>query len=191
MDDQVRAALALLDPDDDGHWTSQGKPRMEIVSDLADVEVTRKQLDSVAPDFDRDAARAERANTVTFQATTGERVFVGQDDGPEGYDRRIEALRAEIAESDRQMRELGQARRRLEKEQDRLIAERDRAFPPLSDSEHYQQHLARHKEYKLRRVAKQREMEALRGPDARTPLDRAMASRRAWGQSRPNYRGQS
>lgn len=55
LDAQIRENLALLDPDDDDHWTKAGLPDVEVVSDLVGAKVTRAQIGEAAPDFRREA----------------------------------------------------------------------------------------------------------------------------------------
>ena len=47
-------ALQALDPDDDDHWTAEGRPAMAALIDLAGREVTRREVDAIAPDFTRE-----------------------------------------------------------------------------------------------------------------------------------------
>ena len=49
---RILAALAALDPHNDEHWTSAGLPSMAAVIALAG-EVTRRQVEAVAPEFSR------------------------------------------------------------------------------------------------------------------------------------------
>jgi hypothetical protein len=50
---RILAALAALDPKNDERWTSAGLPSMAAVIALADGEVTRRQVEAVAPEFSR------------------------------------------------------------------------------------------------------------------------------------------
>lgn len=52
-DDHIKAALAKLDPANDDHWTSDGKPAMAALNALLPAEITRSRLEEVAPDFAR------------------------------------------------------------------------------------------------------------------------------------------
>jgi hypothetical protein len=49
---RILAALAALDSHNDEHWTSVGLPSMAAVTAIAG-EVTRRQVEAVAPEFSR------------------------------------------------------------------------------------------------------------------------------------------
>lgn len=55
-DEQVKAALELLDPSKDEDWTAAGLPAVEAVATLAGGKVTRAQIEALAPDLTRDTA---------------------------------------------------------------------------------------------------------------------------------------
>jgi len=53
-DDDIRAALARLDPANDAHWTQGGKPAMKAIEALVHTDaISRKDVDRVRPDFKR------------------------------------------------------------------------------------------------------------------------------------------
>lgn len=52
----LKAAIELLDPANDSHWTSAGLPSVEAVSEIAGDKVTRAQIEEAAPGFQRPAA---------------------------------------------------------------------------------------------------------------------------------------
>lgn len=52
------AALKQLDPNDDEHWTADGKPKMTAVEALMGrSDITRAQVNEALPGFNREAAR--------------------------------------------------------------------------------------------------------------------------------------
>lgn len=53
MSDEIRAALAALDVNDDLDWTSDGAPSLLALSTLAGREVTRKEITASAKGFSR------------------------------------------------------------------------------------------------------------------------------------------
>lgn len=55
--EQVKSALELLDPADKAHWTARGLPNTEAVSALVGFPVERKDLNEIAPDFQRPDAK--------------------------------------------------------------------------------------------------------------------------------------
>jgi hypothetical protein len=66
--EDVFKVLQKLDPKDDGQWTLDGLPRMDVLADLGVPGMTREQLREIAPLFTRanfelpdlEAKRAER-----------------------------------------------------------------------------------------------------------------------------------
>lgn len=49
----LRATLGQLDHDNPEHWTSTGLPKIEVLEDLLDGDVSRKELNKFFPDFKR------------------------------------------------------------------------------------------------------------------------------------------
>ena len=57
---RVADALVMLDPKNDDHWTKNGIPTVSVVASLAELDdLTRKEIEEVAPGFTRDAASEE------------------------------------------------------------------------------------------------------------------------------------
>lgn len=54
-------ALALLDPENDSHWTSNNLPGLDDLTALTGEKVTRAEVEAVAEGFTRAKARAVRA----------------------------------------------------------------------------------------------------------------------------------
>lgn len=52
----LKQALANLDTSDESHWTSDGLPRVDVVSTMIGVDVTRKQITDCAPGLTRTSA---------------------------------------------------------------------------------------------------------------------------------------
>lgn len=57
---ELREALESLDPRDDGHWTSNGIPRVDVVSGLVGREVLRQEITDAAPELTRSTLAAAR-----------------------------------------------------------------------------------------------------------------------------------
>lgn len=56
----IRAVCANLDPTNDGHWTSQGLPRMDVLSSMG-LTIERRELNEALPGFNRTKAAEARA----------------------------------------------------------------------------------------------------------------------------------
>lgn len=54
--DNILDALRQLDPLNDDHWTANGDPRIEAVKVLLGADITRGEIVSAAPDFNREKA---------------------------------------------------------------------------------------------------------------------------------------
>ena len=53
------AAINLLDPTNDDHWTQSGAPAIAAIEEIYGNDTTRAEVNEVAPDYDRDAAAAK------------------------------------------------------------------------------------------------------------------------------------
>lgn len=73
MSDQIKEALAKLDPNDDAHWTDAGAPSVAAMKELTgNASLTRSDITAALPDgFDRDntTLQAEANDANADQAT--------------------------------------------------------------------------------------------------------------------------
>lgn len=53
MSDKIKAALAALDPAKDEHWTSDGLPRLDVLKEILQMEVSRADIQAVSKTFSR------------------------------------------------------------------------------------------------------------------------------------------
>lgn len=53
-DQKIREALLQLDPANDGHWTTDGLPRIDVVEKLCDLHLKRGLITAAAPEFTRE-----------------------------------------------------------------------------------------------------------------------------------------
>ena len=56
----VLKALDSLDPDEARHWTQQGLPSIQEVCLRSDLDLTRSEVNAIAPGFDRKSHREAR-----------------------------------------------------------------------------------------------------------------------------------
>ena len=56
-DQSIVAALGRLDVNDDEHWTANGLPRLDVLTTLSGVRVTRPDIERLHPNFTRASAR--------------------------------------------------------------------------------------------------------------------------------------
>jgi hypothetical protein len=53
MSDKIREALAKLDIDNEGHWTTEGLPRLDIMKEMTGEVVSRSDITMAAKGFSR------------------------------------------------------------------------------------------------------------------------------------------
>lgn len=175
---KIREALALLDSDDDGHWTPTGLPKLEVVREIVDLEdpdlkIMRGDVESAAPGYRRDAreinleqapapeggaevAPAPAAPAAAAELEPAADVERAPAPSPEAApDRSVEdelaEIEAELAFIDRARAEIEERRTALVKARDdaRARAQEDR----LSPAEEYKLHVQRQHEERARRAA--------------------------------------
>lgn len=64
LNDNIVAALATLDVDNDDHWTSDGFPRVDVVQDYVKQDVTRSDITAAAKTFSRKNPELPTKSTV-------------------------------------------------------------------------------------------------------------------------------
>lgn len=91
-------ALALLDPARDEHWTTDGLPRVDVLSELLGGEkVTRQLVTEAAPEFTRGVAlKVGTGLAMTDEGATNEAASVIPATAPEAAPTEDEALKATI-----------------------------------------------------------------------------------------------
>lgn len=57
----LKTALSQLDSLDDGHWTQEGLPRIEVLEGMVGEKLTRQQITDVAPKFSRSSMELPEA----------------------------------------------------------------------------------------------------------------------------------
>jgi hypothetical protein len=69
---ELKQALSQLDPANDGHWTSNGSPRVDVISEMIGATVTRQAITDAAPELMRESAAEiqieEEANAEAQEA---------------------------------------------------------------------------------------------------------------------------
>ena len=54
---RITKALGQLNPEHDGHWTTDGSPRLDQVIEIVGEKVTRAEVEFAEPGFNRESAR--------------------------------------------------------------------------------------------------------------------------------------
>lgn len=87
----IKTALSRLDPENEAHWTSDGLPRVEAVSELVGQPVTRKEITTAWPEFNltmleellRESTDPEKHGGVNAtDSTDSGSVILGEDGEP-------------------------------------------------------------------------------------------------------------
>lgn len=81
----IKDALAQLDPQNNDHWTGDGLPLVQAVSDLVGKDVSRKEVTDALPGFSRalaikNATGTQVASQVVNTPTTGEQAAQSQSE---------------------------------------------------------------------------------------------------------------
>lgn len=202
---EIAEALKTIDTTDDSKWTDDGSPRVDVVQALVnDTTVTRRMINEALPGFNRTAP----ATPEDEQAPSGEVASAGADlealdasddaeiDDPTSeralskeevraiMTRRLEDATADVGDCQRAIRTANENLIAAQKRETRLRNDLSRRFPPLSQEESIQQHIA----------AGHRRMEAeiatLQG-DGRSQIDAAMSqtNRRGWNRPQRSVNG--
>ena len=140
--EKLTEALASLDPDNDEHWTGEGLPRVDVVNEMVPGEVTRQAITDTAPQFNRDAWRAQRDEMAQKAELADKAAAENPDDGgepaaaqppkepePEGDDLPLAAELDENArlalekdaEAQAVMAEIREAEKEVERQKERVL----------------------------------------------------------------------
>lgn len=208
--------LDELDTEDDGHWTAEGDPKLEVVSELLGRKVTRKEVKEAAPHFTR--TNPELASTTNEGGDDAEGQGEGQGEGrqevltasaaikdgldlhlEEGTDAESEAMKPES-------QRLDEAAQRVQLKIDQLIKERNRLHA-LASQAHARETKDRDRNQGTRDrmdyIRKQAEVRAARASEAQkiadllgvkgavgapSIIDQALRQRKPeLGKTRPDY----
>lgn len=198
MNEKIRDALSALDPNNAEHWTGQGLPSMAVVCHLLGETVTRKQVEEAAPGFCRTdlglpaegnegmVSYAEDAQPVESDGA----LEVRHDERSQAeheLQKRMADLQVARAAALEQMKAAKVAADIAEREMEVAKAKFEAEHPPLTQAQEYQLILKRSFEERLKRVQTEAAARAVLGQGGKSPLDRAMSSRRGYGLTRPVY----
>lgn len=74
----IRAVCSRLDPANDGHWTSQGLPRMDVLASMG-LQIERRELNEALPGFCRSKLAEETAASADASASEEEATTVAAE----------------------------------------------------------------------------------------------------------------
>lgn len=169
---QIEEALLVLDPDDDSHWTEDGLPVVQVVSDLVGKpDLTREEVTSVSPQFGRQKSRELR-----------DLQNKDVDALPESTEPEAE-LASKIRDEDEKIAELSEKQQEIDQELKIAYRERSRLVSlqlshrgEQSNQQAIRAAIESSNRRRAERVAVHREMMKTLSPqqlDPRTPLEQA------------------
>ncbi len=177
----ILEALQALDPAKDDHWTGEGRPAMVAVVDLVGQEVTRREVDAVAPDFTREhrvLPDDPPADPTPNTAHEGHPEAV-PDDPITALEQRIAALDTHVNAAIDQRDAANAKIAQRSAERDQLQRQLDRIKPRVDENQQeIRAYLASQKKQTAARGERLRELEAQQPADPRAPIDQAFANRR-------------
>lgn len=178
----IRVASVKLDVDNDDHWTNDGLPGLEAIHHFTgNQRIKRSDVTNALPDFNRDAARAAREETVTAPPQAGDAPEAAAPAGdglvdvngfviPQEHSDKEKALSqddidARLGELANERNAVAQAAaesakktKHIDEEEARLISLRNQLYPPKSFSELIEEHLQATLAREAQKVAKTEEV---------------------------------
>lgn len=151
MDKQILEALLALDPNNEDHWTADGLPKVDIVSNLVGETVTRQQITQAKPGFSKalavmqqgqeqgdnapksnepnDAENGEQQNPHKSQNQHDEQntSHEGEAEKGEQVQTELEQIDTEIASVEHQVEALKTKLSKLYSERDKLVVKEERS----------------------------------------------------------------
>lgn len=190
MSASIQAALKLLDPQNDNHWTDDGLPRVDTVKFFAkDATLTRDDITKAAPAFNRTVPliESEGDDHGADEEASG---HGGPDTDPQAE--AVQGLEAELAEAqaalDASAARVAEAQKEHEarrKEVDRLAEALDKARPRTALGTDIRAYLNRQNDVLHERAVKRAKLASIGGMEAlkallpeRAPVDAALKNRK-------------
>lgn len=191
----IKDALRFLDPEDDGNWTQDGLPRMDVMEQLLDnKDLNRQDVTDADPGFDREKARAMREELKDGlfeerkEETAQETAQVAEQ--KEAAETMV-SLDEEIAQLTKEIEAVDREIRTRQKRRDQLEQAKAKTHNAKSDTVARQEFIASQARLRGERAQRSRLIMQVVGKDAIDPrckLDRAMARKTARGAKRPPVR---
>lgn len=196
--DDILEALAKLDPADDTQWTDDGGPRMDVLQKLTDDKaLTRAKVNEAAPQFSRESAKtaalghetgvapavADGGTVLEFDDSmepevNGSGEPLTEDEVKAILARRIRDAEQALIEARAATNDARHEERKAEQRVTRATLDFQRRFPPISQSEAIQQHLAAQQKRLYESVTGQ-------GAYGRSQIDQGMERSNTRGWTRP------
>lgn len=183
----IKQALKQLNPKLNAHWTSDGAPRLEIVSEFLGVNVTREQVIKADPFFTRESmlAAEEPADGTTQETQEEEASTVTLADD---LIAKLKAKQGEIDVAGKHVDEAQGVVKKLASEMDVLAKKADKLTRSQESFKPFADYLESQKNMRIERAAlHNKALEATRGLNTsnKSPLDNAFTRKNTRGAMRP------
>lgn len=169
----LKEALESLDPGNDEHWTQDGAPLLEVLSEMVGDKVSRGQVTKNYPQFTRENPVIE-SEEVEDESTEEESAEPEESEAPE-LGKEAQAVEKATRKRDKMVEKVEEARAKLteaQEELDEACKKYDEANPKPTLNDEIRRFIDAQDQMRAERVAR-----------TKSALDEAMGTRRP----RPNY----
>ena len=180
--------LLKLDAANDDHWTSDGAPRLDVVSELLGVDVTREQVIEADPFFTRESVvAAEEPDDGTLPEAQEEAEASEMTEA----DLLMQSMRMKQAQIDEAGKDVDKAQgvmKRLVAQMDVLAKQADKLTRAKLSYQPFADYLASQNQMRIDRAAMHmKALEATNGirTTGKSPLDQAYTRKNIRGAQRP------
>ncbi len=181
MREKLEVALRSLDPDNNDHWTSDGSPKLDVLTSIIGDRVTRALVTKEFPLYNREYADRQDDPEPKLQTSLGPEpeendLFQAVDDAEKTL---LDARRL-VDEAEKYLTD-------AQENYGVVLKARDDAYPPLSNTQNIRDYLD---EQQRQRIARGTFADAfVRKQDvaflAKAKIDQAFISKKKFGQHRP------
>lgn len=196
----INEALSQLDPTNDDHWTNDGLPRLDAVSELTGSQVKRAEVTNANPTFSRTSSK-EVIQSDRHDEEKGEKEeVVAPLTELELLAKKADKLSAALLEAQQNLSEWKEKADRLANETNHLnrMVDREKAKVKNHDTKNVRDYLAKQREVRASKAAATKKFFEETGTtpariadaaNTLAPIDAAMRGRKAKpGSTRPSRR---
>lgn len=211
---ELKEALGNLDTMEDGHWTSDGSPRLDVLKDFLGKSVTRQEVLDAAPQFNRSnpvLKQEEQSDAQGEEVRQEEEVnnieeyLDGEPLAPAEFNQFIqrvtdgelpvleEALEQQLMQAELARKAADELYQIVKYSLSITRVVKKNRIPDVDNQTAIRQYIESQSQNRLGRAVKTAEIRQvigndLKNLDPRAPIDRAMARKTARGGNRPNWR---
>ena len=201
----IKEALQKLDPKNDEHWTQDGMPKLDVLSEIAGVKVTRKEATEAAPEFVRPSDEDENSDPPVEGTKPPEESDDSDDDSDDEEPEYAEAEDEDeldtvtaateeallaMTDADKAAAEAKEKAEAANRKYLRLNEKKRKLTPINSNQSEIQRYLATQKAVSQQKAQKQQQvLQHIKQSDItpKSKLDQAMSRKTGRGAQRPNF----